>query len=239
MKNDTCRVPTSVPMYAAPVLFLGALLACGCSGTQLVPSLPSWFDQAERTSYHTPATRIDAMKELAAQAATASAQEQLEIASNLANQVREETDPVIREQIVRTLSVYTAPVAHNVLEAALLDDDSNVRVAACEALARRLDPKALESLADRLVSDADVDVRLAAARALGEFRDPQSIKALGDALDDSDPALQRRAVLSLERITGRDLGPDVNAWRNFVQNGEAVPADGPSFAEQLRKFSPL
>ncbi len=239
MKNDICRVLTSVPMCVAPALFLGAMVACGCSGTQLVPTFPSWFEQAERTSYRTPATRIDAMKELAAQAATASAQEQIEIASNLADQVRNETDPVIREQIIRTLSVYSVPVALNVLEAALLDDDSNVRVAACEALARRLDPKALESLADRLVSDADVDVRLAAARALGDFRDPRSVKALGDALEDADPALQRRAVLSLERITGRDLGPDVNAWRNLVQNGEAVPADAPSFAEQLRRFSPL
>ena len=65
------------------------------------------------------------------------------------------------------------------------------------------------------------------------------MKALAVALEDQDPALQRRAVLSLEKVTGRDLGPDVNAWRQLVREGNVAPAKTTSLANQLRKFLPF
>jgi hypothetical protein len=39
---------------------------------------------------------------------------------------------------------------------------------------------------------------------------------LARALEDADPAVQYRAVASLKKVSGRDLGNDVNAWREWA-----------------------
>ena len=44
--------------------------------------------------------------------------------------------------------------------------------------------------------------------------------------------MQYRAVLSLEQVTGKDLGNDVIAWQQYVK-GEP-PAPTPSLAERVR-----
>ncbi len=81
-------------------------------------------------------------------------------------------------------------------------------------------------------------MRLAAAEALGKINSPDSIKALAVALDDRDPALQYAGVQSLKAITGRDYGPDVQAWRQVASGGNPPPYT-PSVAERLRKVSPF
>ncbi len=106
------------------------------------------------------------------------------------------------------------------------DADTHVRVAACEAWGKRGDAEAVKLLAEALRSDVDADVRLAAAKALGETKNPEAVAALGEALSDADPAMQYRAVLSLERVTGKDLGNDVSRWQQYVK-GEHEPAAGP------------
>jgi HEAT repeat protein len=85
-------------------------------------------------------------------------------------------------------------------------------------------------LAGALSGDVDADVRLAAAKALGETKGPEAAKALGEALNDADPAMQYRAVLSLKKVTGKDLGNDVNRWQQYVK-GE--PAPPPTLAERF------
>jgi hypothetical protein len=55
------------------------------------------------------------------------------------------------------------------------------------------------------------------------------------ALDDPDPALQRRAVESLRQVTGRDFGNDVVAWRTYVQGGEPARRR-PSLVEIWRRW---
>ena len=87
-------------------------------------------------------------------------------------------------------------------------------------------------------ADKDVDVRLAAADALGKIKSPEAVKALAVALDDRDPALQYAGVQSLKTITGRDLGPDVQAWKQ-VAAGENPPMATPTVAERLKKASPF
>jgi hypothetical protein len=62
------------------------------------------------------------------------------------------------------------------------------------------------------------------------------VQALGIALDDADPALQHRAVQSLERVSGEDFGDSVPAWRQYVR-GEPVNApEPPSIAERFREL---
>jgi len=120
-----------------------------------------------------------------------------------------------------------------VCRAGLKDPDANVRVTACEALGRRKGPVAVEGLAETLKSDLDKDVRLAAVRALGETKDPAAREALGVALDDPDPAMQYRAVMSLRLVTGQNFGNDVARWKAYVK-GEPAPAAKPvSIANRL------
>ena len=91
----------------------------------------------------------------------------------------------------------------------MADADSHVRMAACEAWGRRGDGQGVALLAEALHGDVDADVRLAAAKALGETKGPQTVAALAEALDDADPAMQYRAVTSLEKSTGKRLGGNV------------------------------
>jgi hypothetical protein len=161
-------------------------------------------DKAEDTIV-TPAMRMTALRQLAYQ---------------------QETDPLLRMEIIRTLGALPTPESTEVLAAALRDGDREVRITVCRAWAQRGGPEAVQVLSEVLAHDSEIDVRMAAARGLGAMRDPpdEAIAALGRALEDRDPALQHRAVVSLRQVTGRDFGDDVNAWREFVQGGNPPQA---------------
>ena len=89
--------------------------------------------------------------------------------------------------------------------------------------ARHGDAQAVKLLSEALRSDVDADVRLAAAKALGETKNPAAVAALGEALTDADPAMQYRAVLSLKKVTGKDLGNDVDRWQQYVKGEQPEP----------------
>jgi hypothetical protein len=46
--------------------------------------------------------------------------------------------------------------------------------------------------------------------------------------------MQYRAVLSLQKVTGKDLGNDVERWQQYVK-GER-PAPTPSLAERIHRL---
>ena len=77
------------------------------------------------------------------------------------------------------------------------------------------------------------EMRLAAAQALGETKNPAAIGALGDALNDSDPAMQYRAVLSLKQATGKDFGDSVDRWQQYVKQ-QRPQGSASSLAERDR-----
>jgi HEAT repeat protein len=81
----------------------------------------------------------------------------------------------------------------------------------------------VELLATRFRADTELDVRLEALRRLGTLKDKDAIPVLARALEDGDPAVQYRAVASLKEVSGRDLGNDVNVWREWAAdpNGKA------------------
>ncbi|MBN2024560.1 MAG: HEAT repeat domain-containing protein [Pirellulales bacterium] len=175
-----------------------------------------------------PHERMAHLKELAKNAAGAGVKRQ-GIAQQLAEEFRAEDDPLLRAQLVRTLAAYPCRESADALRAALEDPVSDVRIAACKAWGERAkqgDPEAATLLGQRIASDADTEVRLAATRALGQTRDPAALAGLGIALDDQDPALQRRAVLALRETSGNtELGYDVGKWRQYVQ-ARAPRAEG-------------
>jgi HEAT repeat protein len=113
------------------------------------------------------------------------------------------------------------------------DRNTSVRLQAVKAWGDRPAAEAVPVLAEVLASDTNTDVRLAATRALGQFRDPAAVRPLSVALEDSDPALQLRAVQSLKKITNRDLGADLAAWRRFARGEVVESPEAPSMVSRL------
>jgi len=197
------------------------------------------FPERKLTTFHTPAMRVDAVQAFAQQSTGVDSPEQRQITDQLARQIQVEPDPLVRQAVVTSIAEYHTPMSQQVLEAGLNDENAAVRVACCRALGKRAETASVASLAGALKQDKDVDVRMAAAEALGKINSPDSMKALAVALDDRDPALQYAGVQSLKAITGRDYGPDVQAWRQVATGEKPTTPYTPSVAERLRKVSPF
>jgi HEAT repeat protein len=183
--------------------------------------------------------RVDAVRQFAMRSTGVDSPEQREITDQLARQIQVEPDPLVREAVVATIAEFRTPMAQQVLEAGLADQNENVRVACCQALGRRGESVSVATLANVLRTEQDIDVRLAAAEALGKIKSPEAIQALVVALDDRDPALQYVGVQAMKSITGQDYGPDVQAWRTVATGGSPPSPQTPSLAERLRSAAPF
>ena len=228
--------------FASCLLVLGA---AGCSSLD-GPSgglLGSLFPQEDAANdlpdVPSPADRIASLQKLAREATRKNTEEKQQTALELGQSIRMEEDPLIRAEIVRTLGEYPGEVSGPVLRAALGDPDAEVRMVACEVWGRRADQQAAALLGGILGGDIDTDVRLAAARALAGSKDPVAVAALGQALEDRDPAIQYRAVLSLREVTGENFGNDVDRWRQYAAGEVPDPARSLSIAERLRRMFTL
>jgi HEAT repeat protein len=212
---------------------LAGLASLGCAGG---PRWSGWPDfkriDASQSAVVAPRERIEQLRELGKHGHELDPAVQERTAADLARVLNVESDPVMRAEILRAVARFNSPTATAMVVRGLDDAEREVRIAACEALAAGKPPQAAERLAATLTSDVDIDVRLAAAKALGALGDRQGVTALSLALEDPDPALQYQAVLSLSDLTGENLGKDVNAWRAYVQSGQAPPP--PSLAERVR-----
>ncbi len=224
----------STHRLAAALCCLVAAGAAGCA-----EGVPTWVPFAGKVSddlpgVATPPQRLAALRKMASEAAQHSPEEKQQIARELAQAIRGEQDAMLRAEIISTLGRYPGEAADGVLRAAVNDPDVDVRVAACRAWAKRGGPESIQVLSGILTGDVDSEVRLAAAHALGQTRDPAAVAALGKALEDPDPAMQYRAVLSLRKVSGEDFGNDVNQWRQYVKGERPKPAQPVSIAEHIR-----
>ena len=183
-----------------------------------------------------PSDRIKSLRELAKKAPeTTDPGQRKSICRDLAQQIRKEPDSILRGEILRTLAAYGGETATAVLHAAVKDTDADVRKIVCDLWGRRPDAEAAKVLADMLASDSDKDVRMAAAGALGQV-----------ARTDRGAGIGRRcwtikirpcsiaAMVSLQTSTGKDLGTDVDRWRQYVKTGEV--RDDRSLAQNLRWY---
>jgi HEAT repeat protein len=196
------------------------------------------FPEHKLTTYNTPSMRVDAVNEFAMRATGIDTPEQREITDQLARQIQVEPDPLVRQAVVKSIAEFQTPMAQEVLRAGLGDENETVRMECCRALGRRADSASVTGLATALSADKSVDVRMAAAEALGKIKSPEAMKALAVALDDRDPAMQYVGVQSLRAITGKDYGPDVQAWRQ-VAAGNPPAEHVPSIAERVKQVSPF
>jgi HEAT repeat protein len=218
--------------------FLGLCITLGIlSGCMGDPIYRLWHrrqwmdDQNYGTTLY---ERLDELSAIRDRAEDLSQAEQATIAQNMIAALHNDPSPVYRSHVVRTLALLTNPLAAEGLQLALQDSDPNVRIEACGAWGNRGGPEAVATLSRVLATDSKLDVRLAATRELGRFQDPAAVTALGVALDDADPALQYRAVQSLKSVTGKDLGNNVPAWRQYVREGTIPPGAERSLADKVR-----
>jgi HEAT repeat protein len=215
------------------LLGLWLLAATGC---HRLPA--SWYyawNGYPQEPIETPFDREQAYKQLAVTAAQKPPEEQERTAEMLSQALGNEESPVVRAQIVRTLAAYPTATSAAAMQRALNDSHEHVRAAACDAWARRGGEEAASTLATVLRTEKSPDVRLRAVRALGNVKDGSAVKALAIALQDNNVAIQNRAMASLESITGRYYGTDVNAWLAFAQ-GQEVPPKDRSVADRVHDF---
>ena len=155
------------------------------------------------------------------------------LAQEIIDVFREEPSSAMRSELVRTLSYVSGPTAQAGLGAALVDEDGDVRIAACQGLARLRSEESLALLAQTAELDEKLDVKLAAIRGLGSYQDQAALSALGVALEDANPAIQKAAIESLAASTGRDYGNSVPAWKEYLAGGNPTKPPGPTLAERL------
>jgi HEAT repeat protein len=219
-------------------LVLCCLLAS--SGCHSFLGYRGWpFPEVENTTFVTPKMRKDTIRQYAARADGTDTPDQRAQTDQLARQIQIEPDPLVREEIIRAVGQYHTPLAAQVLEAGLNDENQLVRVACCQSLGKRADEHSVPLLANTLRTDKQIDVRLAAAEALGKIKSPSSVSALAVALDDHDPAMQFAGIQSMKAVTGKDYGGDVQAWRQVAAGGTPAPPAAPSIASRIRSVSPF
>jgi HEAT repeat protein len=216
-------------LFAACILALG-----GCRMPEFWP-----FPERDRTTYNTPAMRATAVSEFGLKSTGVDSPEQRALTDQLARQIQVEPDPLVRKAVVEAIAEFRTPMAQQVLEAGLADQDEMVRIACCQALGARAEAASVPILAAALRDEKNQDVRIAAAQALGQIKSPDAIKALSVALDDRDPAMQYVGVQSMKSITGQDYGPNVQAWRQVAAGETPPPVGPPSIAERLKNASPF
>jgi HEAT repeat protein len=231
------------------VLLALVAVTVGCRSFNM-PSLPLLEDlnflpdkpvPPEVLSRHGPTSqaRIDQIAALEDRAKAGSTVEQQHVAEFLAQQIRAERDPVLRERIIQAVSHCRVPLASAVLRAGLNDESPDVQLAACRAWGQRDDPEAIAVLGQIVATaDEDVDLRLEAVKSLGQIERPEAADALSAAIQpDQDPAVQYRAVAALESVTDLDYGQDLTAWRDYFSRKAALAARGGPVSEPPRERS--
>lgn len=210
-------------------------MASGCADLDL----PSWVPFQGPASDTVPGVtppreRIERLRKLSESAPARSQVERRQISAWLVDSIKNEKDPLIRKEIISTLSKYPSPPGDVILLAALRDPDAFVRIEACKSLGQKTDnATVVEKLSETLRGDADFDVQLAAARALGETGNKAASAALGEALTDPlrpDPAMQYESMIALKKVTGKEYDT-VEQWQQYVR-GES-PKETPSLAELM------
>ncbi|MCR9115457.1 MAG: HEAT repeat domain-containing protein [bacterium] len=196
---------------ATILLVLLATLA-GCGWSPLRPRFDP-FDEAYKDTWFARRAQWEQVRN---DVGALSPEETAKLANELVATMKEEPNPLIRQEAAKTLAALPGETAGRGLLIALRDDQQEIRTVACNGLGRRGGATAISELTRVYNEDKELDVRLAAVRALGRLQEPGAIATLGEALDDPDPAVNYVAISSLKNVSGENLGNDVRPWREYV-----------------------
>lgn len=185
---------------------------------------------AYKTQYGlTPNQKVDRLRQLAVDCRSMSPDQQVATTRELITTLTNESNPILRRELVRTLGGMAVPDATEGLQLALDDENEQVRIAACEAWGRRSDAQAVDMLASVLSEEEDVDVRLAASQALARRSDQSAIMHAAATLEDRDPAIQLATMESLRAATGVSIGDNIDEWKTYLAGaGQSIVAPSTS-----------
>ncbi len=213
-------------------LMLGLLLAAaGCRSAGVPPGVLFWEKQ-DVADFELPHEKIERYQKLAASGRRKPAEEKEKLAQQLATEIRETKDPILRTHIVQALEVLPSPTGAKVLQAAISDEDEYVRLVAVKGLSAQGGTDNTRALARVVESEKDLAVRMAAIRGLGNLKTPEAVTALAIALDDPNPAIVDSTIDSLEIATGKYYARDAKVWAE-VARGSDLPQKERSIAERL------
>ena len=222
----------------APGAICCLLIVSGCADTaySIKKTVSRPFTKTPEQIYgiKTPKDRVKEFRKLADRADSLSPTEQEQQVAALAQEFKDESDGWVRREILRALSQFPQPAAGAVLVDALYDGDTETRRVACRGLGIRGDEIAVRELVRVVNTDTETEVRMSAVRALGKTGDKTALAPLAEALADGNPAMQATAHVALTEVSGHDYGNNLEAWREFAQNG-TTEAPEISVAEKLRR----
>ena len=228
------RVGIAPLVARTAMIALASFWLSGCAGWA------PWKDTAQIAQNQekygpTADQRIKMLKEQAKVCKADGGERQGVFTQDLIRKMLAEHDPRVRCALLETAADFNDSAALAICRGSLDDPDQRVRVEACRAWRKRGGEEAVTLLAARYQADTELDVRLESLRMLGELKDKSAIPVLAKALEDSDPAVQYRAVGSLKKVSGQNLGDDVNKWREWAADPNAkTPAW--SIAETFRQI---
>lgn len=140
--------------------------------------------------------------------------------TDLAEKFERTTNQTLKLEYLRTVASASEPSVVPMLIQATGDRSLLVRTAACDALKGRANAEAQGRLRDLAESDSSIDVRLAAIRALEGDASDGTFASMKRLLEDDDPAIQYRAMATLEATTGKEYGRDSRAWLAYLNGDE-------------------
>ncbi|PHS10680.1 MAG: hypothetical protein COA78_11000 [Blastopirellula sp.] len=200
-------------------------LGCATNGALYNPL--SYWDKTETEYYAkygpSPVQKRESLQALAAQADQLGPAEKEKVSQQLAQQITNETDVLLRIEVAKALGEFDTQTAFAGLKTALHDPEPDVKIAAIRSLANSNNPDSIAEFAELINRETDIDVRIAATKGLGKFNTPTSKQALVAALDDRDPALRLTGVQSLRGMSDTDYGKETQAWRQFALGETPTP----------------
>jgi HEAT repeat protein len=120
-----------------------------------------------------------------------------------------------RAVICRTLGQLGRPEGREAVIGAAEDEKPLVRAEACRAVGRLGKPDDVTILSRHMTADTSLDCRIAAIEGIGHMKptDPNVETLLVDGMEDSEPGIRMASYRALQAITGKDFGPEPEAWR--------------------------
>lgn len=134
-----------------------------------------------------------------------------------------DNDYLVRATAIRALNRSRDAGATDVFVSSLDDQNDQVRLEACKALANIPDERAVPALV-KIASNTSEnrDIRIAAVDALRHYKTIQIAKVLIDIVGERDFSVAWQARRSLKAMTKKDLYYDQNAWLQYI-SGPAKP----------------
>ena len=205
-----------------------ALLMSGCKGVDLssVPLADELgFVEVQpvpkeiRNRYGpTSKDRLEAIRKERNRAKHGSEKTRNEISENLAEQIRDEPNAFLRQEIIRALAECETPEAANILRQGLNDESVDVQIQCCRGWGKWGTEESVHILGQVLENKlATLDLKVAAVDALQSVGNQKGVPFLVPLLDKrEDPALQYQSLMALQKITGKRLPDDQEAWQAYV-----------------------